>query len=231
MLQFIPQLVDSALVLCKLPLHIIESSLRIIELGLPLLCAPVILSEGVCGVFQRLLQGADFLALGINFLIEDAVPGGKGLHGFILLIKLRGHEVHFRAKHLKGLVDFRQGLLKFLFAFDTDFQAKIVRHGYHLLPPAKAALNSSRDNIINEQFPLGLADPDKLLVALPQIQQIPERHQPRFLLGAPQGNRCIINQSGKQLLVAYPTGTFFGSASLSTFRFVPRNMASMIASL
>ena len=231
MLQFIPQLVDSALVLCKLPLHVIESSLRIIELGLPLLCAPVILSEGVCGVFQRLLQGADFLALGINFLIEDAVPGGKGLHGFILLIKLRGHEVHFRAKHLKGLVDFRQGLLKFLFAFDTDFQAKIVRHGYHLLPPARAVLNSSRDNIVNEQFPLGLADPGKLLVALPQIQQIPERHQPCFLLGAPQGNRCIINQSGKQLLVAYPTGTFFGSASLSTFRFVPRNMASMIASL
>ena len=95
LLQFIPQLVDSTLVLCQLPLHIIEGGLRIIELGLPLLCAPVIFPEGVCGVFQRLLQGADFLALGINFLIEDAVPGGKGLHGFILLVKLRGHEVHF----------------------------------------------------------------------------------------------------------------------------------------
>ena len=42
LLQFIPQLVDGTLVLCKLPLHIIEGGLRIIELGLPLLCAPVI---------------------------------------------------------------------------------------------------------------------------------------------------------------------------------------------
>ena len=88
LLQFIPQLVDGPLILRQLPLHTVQGGLRIIKLRLPLLCAPVIFPKGICGIFQRLLQGADFLPLGINFLIEDAVPGGKGFHGFILLIKL-----------------------------------------------------------------------------------------------------------------------------------------------
>jgi hypothetical protein len=44
-------------------------------------------------------------------------------------------------------------------------------------------------------------------------------------------HRAKIQKSGKQLLVAYPTTAFFESSSLSMFRAVLLNIASVIAAL
>lgn len=62
-----------------------------------------------------------------------------------------------------------------------------------------------------------------LLVALPQVQQQTERHQPHLLLAEMQVGKTVIKKPGKQLRIGdrYPTGAFFESFSLSTFRLVP----------
>lgn len=78
---------------------------------------------------------------------------------------------------------------------------------------------------------MGLFDPEELLVAGPQIKQQPERRQPHLVLGEAQLYDAVIKEPGKQLIVRYPACVFFSSSSLSTFRLVPRIMASMIASL
>ena len=46
-----------------------------------------------------------------------------------------------------------------------------------------------------------------------------------------QLRRSVIKKPGEQFLVCYPTCAFFELFSLSTFRFVPLNMASMMADL
>ena len=59
-----------------------------------------------------------------------------------------------------------------------------------------------------------------------------EGHEPHLGL-RPVQQRCAIEyEPGKQLIIAYPANGFFeGSSSLSMYRFVPLNIASMIASL
>jgi hypothetical protein len=72
----------------------------------------------------------------------------------------------------------------------------------------------------------------ELFENLPLVEQVADRHQPNFLLRAVEEGDAIKNQSGKQLLVIYPTGAFFeGSSSLVTFRFVPLYMASIMTFL
>lgn len=44
-------------------------------------------------------------------------------------------------------------------------------------------------------------------------------------------NEDLAQKPGKQFFIAYPAAVFFPSGSLSIFRFVPRYMASMMASL
>lgn len=72
-----------------------------------------------------------------------------------------------------------------------------------------------------------------LLVALPQIQQQTKRHQPHFILRQMKVGKAVIEESGEQLRVGdrYPTCAFFGFFSLSTFRLVPLQSASMMAVL
>lgn len=62
-----------------------------------------------------------------------------------------------------------------------------------------------------------------LLMALPQIQQQTERHQPHFILRQMKVGKAVIEKSGKQFRIGYryPTCAFFASFSLSTFRLVP----------
>ena len=62
-----------------------------------------------------------------------------------------------------------------------------------------------------------------LFVALPQIQQKSKRHQPHLILAEMQVGKTVIKKPGKQLRIGdrYPTGAFFESFSLSTFRLVP----------
>lgn len=62
-----------------------------------------------------------------------------------------------------------------------------------------------------------------LFVALPQIQQKSKRHQPHLILAEMQVGKAVIKKPGKQLRIGdrYPTGAFFASFSLSTFRLVP----------
>ena len=84
------------------------------------------------------------------------------------------------------------------------------------------ALYPGRDDIVNEILPLGDCLPGVLPVAFPQIQQQAEGREPRFVHGKVKLGEPVIQQSGKQLLVAYlggsfyPTAAFFGSVSLST---------------
>ena len=95
-------------------------------------------------------------------------------------------------------------------------------------------------------LPLCLCQPFELLTALPLVEQVPQRHEPDLLLRPMEERDAVKDKSGKQLivpqgtfscafgtihLVAYPTTTFFESSSLSTFRFAPLNMASMMESL
>ena len=112
--------VDGSLVLVKLPLHIVQSGLGIVELDLPLLGAPVVFPEGGGSVLQRLAESLDFLLLGIDLLAQHPVPGGEGFHGIIIFVKLRLYDLHFRAEDFEGLVDVRQRLLEFLFALQPD---------------------------------------------------------------------------------------------------------------
>mgnify|MGYP007087572362 CR=1 FL=1 len=62
-----------------------------------------------------------------------------------------------------------------------------------------------------------------LLVALPQVEQQTERHQPHFILAEMKVGKAVIKKPGKQLRIGdrYPTCAFFASFSLSTFRLVP----------
>lgn len=70
-----------------------------------------------------------------------------------------------------------------------------------------------------------------LLVAFPKIHKKSKRHQPKLLLRKMKLADAVIEKPGKQLFVIYSAAAFFKSGSLSTFRFVPRYMASIMASL
>ena len=71
----------------------------------------------------------------------------------------------------------------------------------------------------------------KLLVALPQVKQVPYGSKPHFIFAEVQMRHAVINKQGKQLIVIYPALCFFSSASDSICRFVPLNKASVIAAL
>ena len=119
-----------------------------------------------------------------------------------------------------------QRLFKFLLALNANLQTEIIRHGLHLL-----SLNSVGNHIVNGQHLLRLCDPHKLLMAFPEIHKQTKRHEPHFILRETQMGHAVIQKPGKQLLVTYPAAVFFPSGSLSTFRLVPRYIASMMASL
>ena len=85
--------------------------------------------------------------------------------------------------------------------------------------------------IVNVHLSLRFRHTGELTMALPKVEQIAERHQPHFVKGNVQLCRSEIKQSGKEFLITYPTVTFFELFSLSTFRLVPLNMASMMAFL
>ena len=94
-----------------------------------------------------------------------------------------------------------------------------------------ASLQSGRDNIVDGKLPFRLCYAEKLPVTFPQIEEKTERRQPDLLGWKMQLGRSVIEKPGEQFLVCYPTGAFFELFSLSTFRFVPLNMASMMADL
>ena len=68
-------------------------------------------------------------------------------------------------------------------------------------------------------------------MALPQIHKQAEWEEHGFIQGKMKLRRPVIQKPGKQFRIAYPAAVFFPSGSLSTFRFVPRYIASMMASL
>ena len=94
-----------------------------------------------------------------------------------------------------------------------------------------ASLQSGWDNIVDGKLPFRLCHAEELPVAFPQVEEKTERRQPNLLGREMQLRRSVIKKPGEQFLVCYPTCAFFESFSLSTFRFVPLNMASMIAVL
>jgi len=107
-------------------------------------------------------QGFNFCLLGVDLLVENFIPGGGRLHGFVLPVKLAGDKRHFRAEDFETLVDIRERFFKLLFALHADFQAEIgTGHGNHL--PS----NPRRDDIVNGKGLLRLFHAEKLLVTRP----------------------------------------------------------------
>ena len=84
-------------------------------------------------------------------------------------------------------------------------------------------------DFIDVMFTLRFCPTVKLLIYLPLVEQMTQRHKPNLQLRPVQQCHTVKNQPGKQLFVAYPTDTFFeDSSSLSILRFVPLNIASIM---
>ena len=96
-LHTVGHFINGLFIFGKLPLHIVQGRFRIIELNLPALCPPVIFAKGGGRIFKGRPQGFNLLLLRFNFFIQNSIPRRKSLHRFILLIELRGHQLHFRA--------------------------------------------------------------------------------------------------------------------------------------
>ena len=69
----------------------------------------------------------------------------ESLHGFIVLIELRGSELHFGAEHLERLVDICQCLFKFFFTLKTVFSPKLSAMYRHLLVDGMKKASFNRD--------------------------------------------------------------------------------------
>ena len=121
-------LLDGFLVLVQLTIHIVEGGFGIVELDLPVLGAAVVLSERGGGILQSLAKSVDFCRLLIDLFSQHLVPCGECLHGFVVLIELRGGELHLGAEHLEGLVDVRQCFFELFFTLKTDLQSETVCH-------------------------------------------------------------------------------------------------------
>lgn len=112
---------------------------------------------------------------------------------------------------------------------DYIIQYNYTTH-FHIFQPLFQSY-PHRHHLINISLPLRLGNPHKLLMALPQIQQKPKRHKPHLFRTEVQLRRAVIEQPSEQLAIIHPTAEFFEISSLSTFRFVPFSIASVIASL
>ena len=62
-------------------------------------------------------------------------------------------------------------------------------------------------------LPLGFSDTVILLMALPQIEQEAKRHQPRFIHAQVKLGDAVIQQSSKQLIVAYSVSPLSAAAA------------------
>lgn len=121
-------LLDGFLVFVQLTVHVVEGGSGIVELDLPVLGAAVVLPERGGSILQSLAKGVDFGSLLADLFSQHLIPRGESLHGFIVLIELRGGELHFGAEHLEGLVDVCQCFLEFFFALKTDLQSETICH-------------------------------------------------------------------------------------------------------
>ena len=88
-------------------------------------------------------------------------------------------------------------------------------------------------NVVNGQVLLGLFHAQELFKACPQVKEQADGHEPEFICAHAHLYAAVIEKPGKQLIVIYPAMVFFvpGSSSLSTWRRVPLNMASVTAFL
>lgn len=121
--------------------------------------------------------------------------------------------------------------LNYQFIGQINCPCKYYTTHFHFFQPL-FQLNPHRHNLVNIRFPLRFSKPHKLLMALPQIEQLPKRHKPQLFRPEVQLCRTVIEQPSKQFSVVYPAVTaFFELSSLTTFRFVPFSIASVIASL
>ena len=78
-------------------------------------------------------------------------------------------------------------------------------------------------------FTLRFCQTIKLLIYLPLVEQVTQRHKPDLQFGTVQQSYAVKNQPGYDLLVGYPTDTFFeDSSSFAILLFVPLNIASIM---
>ena len=121
-------------------------------------------------------------------------------------------------------------IFQFVEQINCPLQTYYTTHSHIFQSPFQS--NPHRNHLINAHLPFRLCNPHKLLMALPQIQQIPERHQPHLFRTEVQLRRAVIEQPSEQFCVIHSAVTaFFEISSLSMLRFVPFSIASVIASL
>ena len=90
--------------------------------------------------------------------------------------------------------------------------------------------NPLRNRVIDEVISFRLCNPNKLLVTFPQIHEVSDGHQQNFILFSIKVSGAIVDQSGKEFFITYPTTSFF-EGSLSTVLFVPFSILAIIAFL
>lgn len=91
-----------------------------------------------------------------------------------------------------------------------------------------------RYHIINTQLHLRLRNANILLVALPQIHKQPKRAEPEIICAHAHLNGSVIIQARECDFIIHAPCVFFAVfslSSLSMFRAVPLNMASVMAFL
>ena len=88
MIGRVADLVHPGLIILELTLHIVESRLGIVQLNLPVLCALVILTEGLGGVLERGTQGLDLILLCVYLLVEHLVSGRERTNRIVVFLKL-----------------------------------------------------------------------------------------------------------------------------------------------
>ncbi len=123
---FLAGIFKRLVVLLQLTLHAVELGLRFIQLFLPCLGAAVGFTEGQRRVGKRLLQEINLVALFVDRGVQNGVAGVQSGDAFVLFVKLRGHERHFGAQHLHGVVDVLEPFFELSFALDAQFQAERI---------------------------------------------------------------------------------------------------------
>ena len=81
----------------------------------------VVLAKRIGGILQSSAEGVNLLFLLLDFFIENLISCCESLGRFVVLVELRIHKLHFRAKHLERIIDFSEGFLKFTLALKTYF--------------------------------------------------------------------------------------------------------------
>ena len=123
---FFAGILKRLVVLLQLTFHAVELGLRFIQLFLPGFRAVVGFAERKCCVGERLLQQFDLVSLLVDRAVQNGVAGVQRLYAFVLLVKLRRDQRHFRAEDFHRRVDVFERAFKFTLTLDAQLDAGVT---------------------------------------------------------------------------------------------------------